>query len=536
MDINDAWKSTCKTLLGEEVGDLGRYRKYLLKYMEPVSEKTSAISGKPVIVADSAFSPGAKFIGGWETAQYGKDVMSKTKLDVNDMKDLDSLVSALGESLYYSGSTSFGTSTGIERSTACWDSTTVYESHYVRDNSRYVAFLSRMRSCEFVFGARDGAESKFLIKGYAPYRDTRCMEALRSKPASDCYYLANSQGCTNCMFSFNLRSINYAIGNTVFPKEQYMKLREKLLEDIRSTLEQKKEVPSIVDIIAGGNPKLLAKIPKVADVGRDPNSSSVAVPNGMAIVETAFSNAAKIILGVPLRGLRDYGPYLEEYSVGTRMVPSAAGGGAIYVPEFPFYLQIEKKLVKVGESLEYGKKRVGEAKLEKLSLANAAETLEEISCTSPEIIFGKNMNVIECADYQADTNIYRCPFGFDTKNAAYSFFPKFSEDMYGCFAMLNSKCCIRCRTSTNITRCFEVTDSSASSDCYFCHNCEGCTDCMFCFNAKSLRYAIGNRELGRGKYMEIKKKVLGEIGSRLEKDKRLGHSIYSIGCAKNGHK
>ena len=51
---------------------------------------------------------------------------------------------------------------------------------------------------------------------------------------------------------------------------------------------------------------------------------------------------------------------------------------------------------------------------------------------------------------------------------------------------------------------------------------------MFCFNAKSLSYAIGNVELGKEKYLEIKKKILEEIHSKLKKDKRLDLNIYNI--------
>lgn len=63
-----------------------------------------------------------------------------------------------------------------------------------------------------------------------------------------------------------------------------------------------------------------------------------------------------------------------------------------------------------------------------------------------------------------------------------------------------------------------------------CHNIEDCQECMFCFNVKSLRYAIGNVEVGKERYLKIKRMVLDEISKKLEKDKNLGISIYNIGC------
>ncbi|MFH0817693.1 MAG: hypothetical protein V1909_03600, partial [Candidatus Micrarchaeota archaeon] len=90
-----------------------------------------------------------------------------------------------------------------------------------------------------------------------------------------------------------------------------------------------------------------------------------------------------------------------------------------------------------------------------------------------------------------------------------------------------------CYNSVKLTRCFEMDSCRSCSDSYFSHNCEGLSNCMFCFNAKSLRYAIGNVEVGREQYMKIKKRVLDEIVKKLEKDKNLDLDIYNIGCYKS---
>jgi len=71
-----------------------------------------------------------------------------------------------------------------------------------------------------------------------------------------------------------------------------------------------------------------------------------------------------------------------------------------------------------------------------------------------------------------------------------------------------------------------------SSDCLFCHNVENCGNCLFCFNVKAKHYAIGNVEVGKEKYEEIKKMVLEEISKKLEKEKNLDLDIYSLGCKK----
>jgi hypothetical protein len=80
-----------------------------------------------------------------------------------------------------------------------------------------------------------------------------------------------------------------------------------------------------------------------------------------------------------------------------------------------------------------------------------------------------------------------------------------------------------------VVRCFEVEGCNSCADAYFCHNCEGLSECMFCFNVKSKRYAIGNVEVGKEKYVQIKKTLLEQISGRLQKDKKLEWSIFNVG-------
>jgi hypothetical protein len=65
--------------------------------------------------------------------------------------------------------------------------------------------------------------------------------------------------------------------------------------------------------------------------------------------------------------------------------------------------------------------------------------------------------------------------------------------------------------------------------CYFCHNCENVNDGMFCFNAKNLKFAIGNVEVGKETFETFKKMLLAEILASLEKNHDYEKSIYNIG-------
>jgi hypothetical protein len=51
---------------------------------------------------------------------------------------------------------------------------------------------------------------------------------------------------------------------------------------------------------------------------------------------------------------------------------------------------------------------------------------------------------------------------------------------------------------------------------------------MFCFNAKNLRYAIGNAEVGKEQFERAKRLLLAEITGSLERTGDYERSIYGI--------
>ena len=51
---------------------------------------------------------------------------------------------------------------------------------------------------------------------------------------------------------------------------------------------------------------------------------------------------------------------------------------------------------------------------------------------------------------------------------------------------------------------------------------------MFCFNIRNKKYAIGNVEVGREKYMQIKKILLAQLNEELSKKNEVSLSIYNL--------
>ena len=87
------------------------------------------------------------------------------------------------------------------------------------------------------------------IKTLENYNMTRCMETVHINTASDRYFSASLEECTNCIFSFNQRNKHYLIGNLALEKEKHAQLKGKILEELADELKRKKKVPSIIDII-----------------------------------------------------------------------------------------------------------------------------------------------------------------------------------------------------------------------------------------------------------------------------------------------
>lgn len=526
MGINEAWKSTCTTLLRGDVGELEDYGEYLKRYNGiSLREKESEVSGEKVVTASAEFCKDAKFISNEEIGGYSR-IIGSASLDVNEIKDIDSIVEALSGKLYYAGNIRLGNFRDITESDRCSDSLYVHCSQMVYEGSRYVAYSNMVRKCEYGFGVSMAGESSCMVKAYNFWKCSRCFEIFRVFNSSDCYFGSNLEGCTECMFSFNLRNRRNMIGNLALPKEKYASLKAKLVGEIRETLGKKKDLDGIVDLVASGaerEPRTLGS----REVYREENAPKE--------VEDAFATTTGVILGKRLGPLVSYGQYLSKHVGEVYAAKSIISGKLVLIPPYSCFLKMAGRMMSLEESLEYGKRGISESEVGGLTLENAPDKLREVKAFSPDVDLGTNIGLVECAVYGNDSaHSFRSFQVYKGKYSGYSQWPRNSEYAFGCFSTVLSRFTINCYNSFNLTRCFEVEGSYGCSDCYFCHNCEGLTDCMFCFNAKSLRYAIGNREIGREKYMEIKKRVLEEIVKGLVEEKDFPLDIYNAGCWKRG--
>ena len=252
----------------------------------------------------------------------------------------------------------------------------------------------------------------------------------------------------------------------------------------------------------------------------------------MKEIEKAFEETSKLLFGANVGTLKECEAWLERHVKGKiEGKKSKISDRIVYVPSVDFYQKLGDNIVTLDESYALGNLNIGEPALQKLSLANAGKVLAPLKATTPEIIYGHNIGVEESSNYGPTPYCYKARFVWFSKYVANTFWARDSERLFGCVNIAaGSAFCIKCYSSTKLSRCFEVNDSNNCADCYFCHNCEDLKDCMFCFNTKGKRHAIGNVELGREEYLKVKKQVQKQLADELSRSKACHYDIYSIGA------
>lgn len=401
------------------------------------------------------------------------------------------------------------------------------DSHYMLHSesawaSKYVAYTSHVIG-ECVFGG-NCVSSNFLIRCNTIHSE-RCFEASKCDLCSGLYYSHGLSSCHDCMFSFNLRAKRNCIGNLQLSKGKYASLKQKLVAEMREKLGKNKCLPHIFAMFGQQQPNYSQMRAAYSEMQpfQPPKKDKSAI-------EGAFSETARLIFGVPYSGIDKYSGWLRRNTRGFAEGKSCASGSALLVPDYADFLRFPRNRLLSFEEAEFIGERLtlSEDEAERLTLANAATMLSRIAYFSPDWKSGNNFNNIGCPIEFNCTDCYRSIINLFSKRCAYGWWPRNSEHLFGYNRTRHSAFCINTFDSEKIQRCFEVSEARSSTGCYYCHDIENCHDSMFCFNAKNLRYAVGNAELPREKYLEIKKMVLAQLNEELARTNSIGLSIFNL--------
>ncbi|MCX6777493.1 MAG: hypothetical protein NT157_01270, partial [Candidatus Micrarchaeota archaeon] len=378
---------------------------------------------------------------------------------------------------------------------------------------------------ESVFGSMNHGHCSHSISIHNAEYLARCLEVCSSGGTHDCYYSHRLFSCRNCMFSFNLRNASHVIGNLRLPPDKYLALKSKLLAEMAQELRVNKRLPTLMEIAGDSEPDqaVLAGIRQKIT----PASPKVGNPR---IAEKAFEDTTAVIFGKGLKGLRGYESWLKEFTRKTKRCKSAVSGEEIIVADLSRYFDFpENRLVTEPESGIIGRElAINRDELPALSFKNAKKYIGKIAFFYPGGDYGEVANNIESQANVSSTNCFGSILNIKAKSCAYDYYIVETESAFGCNSVRKSSFIVRCYCSSKLIRSFEVDSSNDCSDAYFCHNCENVRDSMFCFNTKNKRYAIGNGELPREKYLGIKRSLMAELNGMLEKENKIPLSIFKI--------
>jgi hypothetical protein len=512
--LNEAFKKTSKILFKQEIGELRDFEEYFRETMFPVDMRKSFISGKAVMTTQY-YPKDARIVSQDELGQ-----VEFAPVDVNRIKDIDSLLEAVGENVIFSGNRRFGKNSGIERCDSVTDCVNNYEG-YGNWKVKNAAYASLHRESEYTFGVSGYPGAKFCIRGLWGMNSSRCFESYYTNFCNDCYFSYNNSGCDEMLFSFNQRNKRHVIGNLGLEKEKYLGLKWKLVGEMAQALSRKKKMVSIMDIprVYGGLKDKKAEYHEPAE-RRSKKAEKI---------NRAFAAATRVVLGHELGPITDYEGWLLGNSIVVEAVEGAMGGETYKPDSVPMLKDTPVgRLVGGEEALELGREK-------KISLKG--EGLESVLGEVAEIAYYTHeFKVGECADNfdnpiaYGSVDIYRVFDATHSKHCGCTFTPtRNSEYVFGGkIRLLQAKFCINCYEPTELTNCLETDASNSSTGCYFCHNVENCNDCIFCFNVKGKRYAVGNTEVGREEFLRVKKILLDYVVGELEEKKKCGLGIFNI--------
>lgn len=518
--LNKAWKSTCKTVLGGEVGDLDEFKEWLSEPLETDFHAKSAVSGKDVYYAVPYYKKEAKYKS-LDEVDFNKKF---APLNINEMKDIDSIVEAVKERIFYTGNIILMNSKFVEKSSNVTNAHFVYNSSHIYD-SKYIAYVYYSRFSEYVFGTNNDCYTAQLIRGWDTYKSPRSFEIWSTLNCPDSYYSFGIEDCSNALFSFNVKGKRHVIGNTEVGPDKFRAIKEKLLEDIRDEMKAEKKAPSLLELVAGK--------PNKKDLPKDLKVKYEELGGSKAPVEEGFRKTTKIVIGKELQSMDGYEKWLVKNLKWMTPAKSVLSGKQTFIGHrYPYPLLPKERLVKNAEAMALGETlKFGDEDLK--SVESMKTALGDIAFFKTELVLGTNRNIIDCPTVNQSVNCYRGALFSESENSGFSFWPRNSKYMFGCEVAFSSNFCINSRYSANLARCLEVDGSSNCADLYYSHNCENVNDSMFCFNAKNLRYAVGNGVLSPLDYKKVKESVLGQIAGDLEGKKDLKWSVYNIGCYKS---
>ncbi|MEM4633638.1 MAG: hypothetical protein QW275_00620 [Candidatus Anstonellaceae archaeon] len=505
--LQKAWDSTCRVVLKRELGKLDRFRPWLLEHIPKMTFRDSPF-GK-VALARDCYPKEASFV-----PQEKATINKEFSLSINQIKDIDSIISACLERFEYVGNKVLGNSSFVRNSDIVIDSQYVNNSSNIEESSYTDCSFMVRKGSKYCFGSGYCGQSEFLVRTVGTFNSKYCFESYFVPDCNSAYFCQSCYGCREIMFCFGQRNAFYKIGNLQLSKDKYLALKEKLLEEVCDELVKEGRFPSLFEM-AEDSQERMEKLEFESEEARQ----------NMGIIDSGFGKTSKIIFKRELGPIKEYEKWLMNN--GERIVKmKSAFGREVSIPvSFAYFSALPRdRIINFIEMERIGQHSLCQGDI--ASMKRLKQSIGKIAYFTPEFYAGNNSNNISSPVVFHGTNVYKTYDATYADNIGASFLALNSKYIYGGFRILESQFSIKCYNSLYMNRCFEMDSCSKCSDCYFCHNCESLADCMFCFSAKGRRNMIGNTQLSKEDYAKIKEALVQQMASELERSKSLQFSIY----------
>jgi hypothetical protein len=238
-----------------------------------------------------------------------------------------------------------------------------------------------------------------------------------------------------------------------------------------------------------------------------------------------FEITTKLLFSQKFSDIDSFESWLTKHVPNYRFVKKE--GQILAVPTFGAFNSVpNSKFALNSEFDEISNKKLDISKIDLNALSNQFSNTVNFVVSYNE---GNNIDIESSSIYKDGFALYKVLGNFDCKYAAFTSWCDFNDHVYGSYRTFHTKFSINCYSCDKLTQCFEMDGCNNCTDCMFCHNCENLEHALFCFNVNGLRYAIGNVEVGKDKFEQVKKMLQEKIASELEKNKKLGLSVFNLG-------
>lgn len=157
--------------------------------------------------------------------QFKKDEWMKKKKSLDSMKDILNA----WEEINYQTSEKYINSVDVAQSDGVYNSANVFHSVSIFD-SKNIVFSYKIFDSNYMFASRDNSSCTLGIRMKESLFCSSGFEISWSNKVSKSMYIHDSFDLFECLFCSHIRTRKYCIANMQFEKEEYFKLKKKVVE------------------------------------------------------------------------------------------------------------------------------------------------------------------------------------------------------------------------------------------------------------------------------------------------------------------